>query len=148
VLARDFRAGHVVLTPAGKATTDDHGDYRVFGLRPGKYYLVADYRPSRKAENAEGAPTRSAAATAARRILGETIDISVGNAIDLRGTSQAPAEPAEETSFAYAPTFYPDTSDFQRAQVLTTHPGDEVHANFVMFTMPNVSIKGKVVNGL
>src|SRR5262245_50025327 len=48
VLARDFRAGHVVLTPAGKATTDDHGDYRVFGLRPGKYYLVADYRPSRK----------------------------------------------------------------------------------------------------
>jgi hypothetical protein len=148
VLARDSRGGHVALTQAGKATTDDHGDYRVFGLRPGNYYLVADYRPSRNAENAEGAPTRNAAATAARRALSEPFVTDRGSVIDLRPSNQPPAEPEPETNFAYAPTFYPDTSDFQHAQVLTTHPGDEVHANFVMFTMPNISIKGKVVNGL
>jgi protocatechuate 3,4-dioxygenase beta subunit len=153
VLARDFRAGHVVLTQAGKATTDDHGDYRVFGLRPGNYYLVADYRPARKSETvtvevSSAAVSVRSAPPPRGRATAQSGDGSVETAIDLRGVNQAPAEPAEETNFAYAPTFYPDTSDFQRAQVLTTHPGDEIHANFVMFTMPNVSIKGKVVNGL
>jgi len=37
------------LTTAGTATTDDRGQYRISGLRPGKYYLVAEYKPNHAA---------------------------------------------------------------------------------------------------
>jgi Carboxypeptidase regulatory-like domain len=38
-----FSATH--LEPVTGATTDDRGEYRVFGLLPGRYYLVAGYQP-------------------------------------------------------------------------------------------------------
>ncbi|HEX5412802.1 MAG TPA: carboxypeptidase-like regulatory domain-containing protein [Terriglobia bacterium] len=34
-----------MLLPVTGATTDDRGEYRVFGLLPGRYYLVAGYGP-------------------------------------------------------------------------------------------------------
>ena len=58
------------------------------------------------------------------------------------------AEAAPEPTFTYPSLFYPNTSDFLQAQPLPVSPGDEVHASFVFFTMPRVSIKGRVVNGL
>lgn len=135
VLARDYRSGRVMLSQVGKATTDDHGQYRIFGLRPGNYYLLADYRPPRQIEVAAPPPGRNAAGGPPNPFTSSPRD-------------QPPAEPATETAFAYTPLFFPDTSDFLHAQLLTTHPGDEVHADFIMFTMPSVSIKGKVINGL
>jgi hypothetical protein len=34
-----------MLRPVTGTTTDDRGEYRVFGLLPGRYYLVAGYQP-------------------------------------------------------------------------------------------------------
>lgn len=34
-----------ILLPVTGTTTDDRGEYRVFGLLPGQYYLVAGYQP-------------------------------------------------------------------------------------------------------
>jgi protocatechuate 3,4-dioxygenase beta subunit len=34
-----------ILLPVTGAPADDRGEYRVFGLRPGRYYLVAGYQP-------------------------------------------------------------------------------------------------------
>ncbi|HET9179188.1 MAG TPA: carboxypeptidase-like regulatory domain-containing protein [Terriglobia bacterium] len=34
-----------ILLPVTGTTTDDRGEYRVFGLLPGRYYLVAGYQP-------------------------------------------------------------------------------------------------------
>jgi protocatechuate 3,4-dioxygenase beta subunit len=34
-----------ILLPVTGARTDDRGEYRVFGLLPGRYYLVAGYQP-------------------------------------------------------------------------------------------------------
>ena len=36
----DFR-GHVTVMPAARASTDDRGQYRLFNLSPGDYYVVA-----------------------------------------------------------------------------------------------------------
>jgi hypothetical protein len=45
-LTLSYEDGHKVLRPGGSATTsDDRGNFRLFGLRPGEYYIRADYRP-------------------------------------------------------------------------------------------------------
>lgn len=46
VLALEFRylAGKRKLIPVGSATTDDRGEYRIFGIRPGQVYLRASFR--------------------------------------------------------------------------------------------------------
>jgi protocatechuate 3,4-dioxygenase beta subunit len=44
VLRRQFFRGKRQLVPSGGSGTDDLGEYRIFGLAPGKYYLSANYR--------------------------------------------------------------------------------------------------------
>jgi hypothetical protein len=44
VLAIQMKLGQMYLRVAGKAITDDRGQYRVPGLHPGKYYVVAEYK--------------------------------------------------------------------------------------------------------
>lgn len=39
-----YNRGKKQLMPAGTATTNDLGEYRMFGLAPGKYYVNAQYR--------------------------------------------------------------------------------------------------------
>jgi hypothetical protein len=39
-----FQGGKRQLVPAGSGITDDLGEYRIFDLEPGKYYLSATYR--------------------------------------------------------------------------------------------------------
>src|SRR5712692_6828588 len=39
-----YRHGQRQLMPASGAMTDDLGEYRIFGLAPGRYYLSATYR--------------------------------------------------------------------------------------------------------
>src|SRR5262249_45197068 len=60
---------------------------------------------------------------------------------------EAPKEPPEPP-FTYAPLFYPGSGDFQQAQSLQLNPGDELAANFVLFSAPVVAIKGRVTNGM
>ena len=40
-----YMQGRRQLVPGGSASTNDLGEYRIFGLAPGKYYLSATYRP-------------------------------------------------------------------------------------------------------
>jgi protocatechuate 3,4-dioxygenase beta subunit len=44
VLRYRFFRGKRQLVPSGGSGTDDLGEYRIFGLEPGKYYLSANYR--------------------------------------------------------------------------------------------------------
>jgi hypothetical protein len=44
VMRYDFAGGRRQMVSPGYASTDDLGEYRVFGLAPGKYYLSATYR--------------------------------------------------------------------------------------------------------
>ena len=43
VMRYDFAGGRRQMVSPGYASTDDLGEYRVFGLAPGKYYLSATY---------------------------------------------------------------------------------------------------------
>ncbi len=44
-MAHRYFQGKRQLIPVGRASTDDLGEYRVFGLEAGRYWLRANYRP-------------------------------------------------------------------------------------------------------
>jgi len=140
LLASRRRLGQMYLTTAGTATTDDRGQYRISGLRPGKYYLVAEYKPN-------GAALKEFKIKIGEMLLehGQPRTAASGGSEPLR--IEAPAEPPEPP-FTYAPLFYPGSGDFQQAQSLVLSPGDELAANFVLISAPVVSIKGRVTNGM
>ncbi|HEX4603889.1 MAG TPA: carboxypeptidase-like regulatory domain-containing protein, partial [Candidatus Angelobacter sp.] len=135
-LAMRVRLGQMYLNQAGKMTTDDRGQYRIAGLHPGKYYLVAEYKHG------------NATADAIKTALAE----------QLATAPQANARPGPnaalvqvdvpDPAFTYPPMFYPATGSFQQAQPVSLRPGDEVAANFVLISTPVVSIRGRVTNGI
>ena len=142
LLKTQMRLGQIVLTAAGKAITDDRGQYRVAGLRPGKYYLVAEYKPVNTLPGANATPPNATPPT----------EPTPGQSYTLAGHNRAPVliNPPNlpEPAFTYPPLFYPATGDFQQAQALHLNPGDELAANFIFFSSPVVSIQGRVTNGM
>jgi protocatechuate 3,4-dioxygenase beta subunit len=138
LLAVQMKLGQMELKVAGKAMTDDRGQYRVAGLHPGKYYVVAEYKSNNAAFEA-------LKATIAEKLLERR---PVNSAPQKEGLEVLHINAPEEQAYTYAPLFYPATSDFQQAQSLKLNPGDELAANFLMVSAPVVSIRGKVINGL
>src|SRR5258708_419627 len=56
VLHNQFVRGRRELTPSGVSGTDDLGEYRIFGLAPGKYYVSATYRRWNMMMGKDGTP--------------------------------------------------------------------------------------------
>ncbi|MBZ5507656.1 MAG: carboxypeptidase-like regulatory domain-containing protein [Acidobacteriia bacterium] len=136
-LAVRVRLGQMYLTPAGKMVTDDRGQYRIAGLHPGKYYLVAEYK--------HGDATAEAIKT---QIAGQLVAATQANAKVGQEVTPLFRPDVTEAAFTYPPLFYPATNDFQQAQILALNPGDEFAANFLLISAPVVSIRGRVTNGL
>jgi Carboxypeptidase regulatory-like domain len=135
LLASQIQLGRMYLRPAGAAVTDDRGQYRIAGLKPGTYYVVAEY------QNKQTKDSITAEATAA--IPGPLNSPGRSEPIMVQGAPEPRYPP-----FTYPPLFYPATSDFRQAQSLAVKPGDELAANFIMLSAPLVSICGKVTNGM
>jgi hypothetical protein len=134
-LAVRVRLGQIYLTQAGKMTTDDRGQYRIAGLHPGKYYLVAEYKNK--------SLTDLAVATQTLNVMQQVNTDKRGNPIKMEIVPETP-----DPAYTYAPLFYPATNDFLQAQTLTLNPGDEFAANFLLISASVVSIRGRVINGM
>lgn len=135
LLATETRLGQMYLRPAGKAVTDDRGQYRISGLRPGRYYLVAEF---------QNKPSANTILTTSFDGKPNQVTITArGGEVQLEVRPRDPDPP-----FTYAPLFYPETGDFKQAQALRLEPGDEIPANFIFTTAPVVSIRGRVTNGM
>jgi hypothetical protein len=133
LMAAQMRLGQMYLRLAAKATTDDRGEYRIPGLHPGKYYVLAEYKS--KALTTLGSIVENVNAL-------QTVTDNRGRPL----TVEMPKVP--DPPYTYAPLFYPDTTDFRQAQSLKLNPGDEIAANFLLISAPVVSIRGKVTNGM
>jgi hypothetical protein len=133
VLAVQTRLGQQYLRVAGKALTDDRGEYRIAGLHPGKYYLLVE-------DKSKPLATLTA--------IIENVN-ALAKMTDEKGRPLKVAMPGvPDPPYTYAPLFYPDTTDFKQAQGLKLNPGDEMAADFLLISAPVVSIHGKVVNGM
>ena len=111
------------LQPAGRsATTNDLGQYRIYGLSPGEYYVSASSRGPQELMVAEMAMTARLA------IAG--------------GPSGGPETPRS----GYAPTYYPGTPSGAQAQRLSLAVGQEAqNTDFSLVPIRLVSVKGTVI---
>jgi hypothetical protein len=109
------------LQSAGRtATTNDLGQYRIYGLPPGEYLVSATLRGAQEMMLME-------MAVAAVRTSG------------LGGASEAPTS-------GYAPTYYPGTPNGAEAQKLTLAVGQEVqNADFGLVPVRLVKVSGTVI---
>ena len=90
------------LVPAGAAQTDDRGEYRVWGLNPGEYYVSAIARNPRR----PGRPrVRGAGGTGRARRLSSRGGVA---------RSRPPTGPDDLAQEAYAPTYFPGVSSAGR----------------------------------
>lgn len=105
------------LTETKKATSDDKGEYRLFGLKPGSYLLIADTsRPNFES--------------------GDMTGIAIG--------TSHPAGTAKKEQKVYAPTYYQNESSPDQASPIVLKPGDETRADFTLVRVSAHHITGKV----
>ena len=131
LLAREYHKGRLSLTMAGLGLTDDRGEYRIYDVRPGNYYLLAEVNPALRKKGVEVIATTG-----------------MTGVIDRSGLRKEDAGPVPPAPYTFPPQFFPSTRDFLEATTLPIQPGDETHGDFVLFSTPSVSVSGVVLNGI
>ena len=115
VLALKKVPGKATREGAGTEATNDLGEYRLAGLFPGQYWVVAmpppDFRDYEKQQE-KSAP----------------------------GDNQS----APQTDTRYVPTYYPGTYDAMQAAAVTLKPGDEMPVNFTLVPARTYRVRGTV----
>lgn len=101
-----FVQGERRIEPGGGAETDDRGQFRIYGLPPGTYFVSATAQPADA-----GAAARMAAMSTATGTL----------VVNL-----APDSPHTPGSLTYAPTYYPGVAALSDAAAVTAPIGEEV----------------------
>ncbi len=148
VMRYQYMQGDRRLTPAGTGQTDDRGQYRVWGLMPGDYYVNALTRlPNTSGRGAGpmpggplagrggpgGAPPDMAAMRAA---------IAAGNSGMVFNSADNDPEPVN-----YAPTYYPSATSVNDARPVTVGVSQEVlDINVGMQLVRTARVTGRVMN--
>ncbi len=121
------------MTPL-RGVTDDRGIYRLFGLAPGDYLVSALPRPG---------------AADAGRSGGATIDVLATTDADVRSARVGGASGGASSQgrpVAYAPVFYPGTTDAASATAVTVAVGEErTGISFALQIVPTARIAGTLV---
>jgi protocatechuate 3,4-dioxygenase beta subunit len=83
-----YTMGKRQLVPSGYASTDDLGEYRLFGLAPGRYYLEATYRSFGTLMRATRPASKAVEESFVPTYYPGTIDIGNATAIELAPGAQ------------------------------------------------------------
>src|SRR3954453_6275430 len=119
--------GERQLSPAGGDQTDDRGQYRVFGLPAGEYYVTAD-------------------AASLTRTFGRGFQSFAGVGGGGRGGVPGPPPPDDPEPVGFAPTYYPGVVNAGEAGKITVGPGQEVSGmDFQVQLVPTATVSGVVV---
>lgn len=117
VAAVNTRASGGSIQPPVRVVTDDRGVYRIFGLAPGEYLVSA--LPQLRPADGRGAQSGLGADVTAVT----DADVQRARAASTLGAPTAPTQPARPV--AYAPVFYPGTTDAAGAATIRVASGDE-----------------------
>ena len=129
-----YQRGERQLQPVGGDQTDDRGQFRVFGLPPGDYYV-------------------SASAAGLEQLLGRGLQQLAAGVAGLGGRGGrgggpgAPfGAPAEPEPTGYAPTYFPGVVNAPDAGRVPVAPGQEVSGiDFQIQLVPLATVTGIVV---
>ena len=135
VMRYQYQQGARSLTPAGNGQTDDKGQYRVWGLMPGDYYVDAQSRVNLPFGGPAGRGRGGQAA-----IAGLVGRIAGGNVATL-------FTPDDENQKSYAPTYFPGVTSIAEAQAITLGLGQTVaDTDFSLQLVHVAHIGGHVTN--
>jgi protocatechuate 3,4-dioxygenase beta subunit len=127
---RTLNANAVRSLSSAQASTDDRGEYRIYGLPPGTYVIAATPPPG---------PTL----TAARLTTADEIRWARANATAT--TAAAIPPPPQGPSVGFAPVFYPGTTDAAGATPIVLEAGTErTGVDFAMVPVPLAKVEGLV----
>jgi hypothetical protein len=142
VMRYQYLQGERRLTPAGAGQTDDKGQYRVWGLMPGDYYVNATAR------GGFGGPFGQFGPGA----FGGGGGPGVGRAVFAgRGGRGGPGSGApagnDQEQINYAPTYFPGVASVNEAKPIAVGLSEEVlDINFNMQLVHVSRITGRVIN--
>lgn len=121
VLRYQYQGGERRLVPAGSDQTDDRGQYRVYGLPPGEYYV-----------------------SAVSRLFNRPIE----RLLQAAGGQASPAAAQEEdVALGYAPTYYPGVVTAAEATRVTVGLAQELGGvDFQLQLVPMARLSGFVYN--
>ena len=145
VMRYQYLQGDRRLTPAGTAQTDDRGQYRVWGLMPGDYYISAVARNFGNIGGGRGggAGRGGPGAPGGRFGAGGPGGFAPGGG---RGAFFGD-QPEDPDQLAYAPTYFPGVGSVDAAKAVTVGLGAEVlDINFSMQLVRAARIAGHVMN--
>jgi hypothetical protein len=115
------------------ASTNDRGDYRIFGLPPGEYVVQA------RVPVAEVRPVTAADVQWAQQSM-STSGIGGGGA-----SAPLPPTPPPAQTATYSPVFYPGVADASAAASITLGPSEErTGVDFATVLVPTAKITGTV----
>ena len=133
-----YQDGEKILTQVEQTQTNDLGEYRLFWLNPGEYFVSATFE-SRFRGALSGGQGRGFGGRGGRGGRGGWGGAGGGAAL-----LSAPESPVEEI---YVDTYYPGTSEPSLATGLTLLGGAEVPAiDFVVLPTRAVTVRGRVVS--
>jgi hypothetical protein len=138
VMRYQYLQGERRLTPAGSGQTDDKGQYRVWGLMPGDYYVNAVARGGMMGAGPFGGgffAGRGGFAGPAEGRGGRAAVFGAGPALN------------EQEQVNYAPTYYPGVASVNDAKAVTVGLSQEqLDINFNMLLVRVARLAGRVLN--
>jgi hypothetical protein len=128
------------LQPVGNAKTNDLGEYRLYWMNPGRYFVNANAAP----QGLEALSALSSRAAAAQTPSSPEEAQMMAQSQAMLGPGK---NPNEETDTGFVTTYYPNTPDASRAAPLELQPGAEVRGiDFTLTRDRKVHIRGRIVD--
>ena len=133
-----YQEGRRTFVQSLSAKTDDRGEYRIFWMTPGIYYVDVIVPDGTNAfnliMNADGLDTQ-ASMNANRSIVRDVLSRPIG-------TGAAPSE-------AHVPVYYPTTTDPLQARAVEVRPGADIRGlDITGIRVQTRTLRGTVFNGI
>jgi len=142
VMRYQYMQGDRRLTPAGTAQTDDKGQYRVWGLNPGDYYVSALSRADMGNAGGRGGGRGGRGGGSAAAIIG-----AIGGALGPNVAALLGGGGEDQERLTYAPTYYPGVPSVNEARALTVGVSQELtDIDFSLQLVRTAHIAGRVLN--
>jgi hypothetical protein len=127
VMRLQFVQGQRQLVPAGSGQTDDRGQYRVWGLNPGDYYVSA------------AAPMLDREGPERGDQPGSTVNVTAGRSVFTNGRGSP-------GSLSYAPTFFPGVVSALEARPVNVGLSAEAAGiDFNLLRVQTSTVSGRVI---
>lgn len=133
-LKSSYQEGQRILTQVLSAKTDERGEFRMFWLTPGTYYINAVVPDTTNQAN----------------LIMNTDGFDNGNSVigirnNLRDVLSHPIGTGAAPDEAHVPIYYPSTANPQQARAIDVRPGEDIRGiNLIADVVKTVHVRGVV----